>query len=98
MSEILDEAEFNLKIGVTVEAILKNYLGKRVALQLDSYEAIEGVVVTVCDGLVHIAKRTDKDFYDAVVRIDRISAVRMRARKRDSEALNLLSPSAGIYD
>ena len=56
--------------------------GKRVALRLASGEEIEGTVTIVGNFLVHISKLSGKEFYDAVVSIDKISAVRMKMRDK----------------
>jgi len=62
--------------------VLAEYSGKLVALRLESGEEIEGTVTLVGNSLVHISKLTGKEFYDAIVSIDKISAVRMRTRSR----------------
>ncbi len=77
-----EEGGFKLKPGATVRDVLSEQVGKRVALRIDSGEEIEGTVTNVGDGLVQISKLTGKDFFDAVVRIDRISLVRIRVRDR----------------
>ena len=50
------------------------------AIKLNSNEEVEGTVTKVGDSLVHLSKLSGKDFYDAVVLIDRISPVSMRLR------------------
>ncbi|MBI4689114.1 MAG: hypothetical protein HY754_02420 [Nitrospirae bacterium] len=77
-----EDVKINLKQDATIRDILLTQIGKRVVVRLDSSEEMEGTVVTVGEGLVHIAKLSGKDFYDAILRIDRISAVRMRVRDR----------------
>jgi len=77
-----EDAGITLKQDSTIRDVLTAQVGKRAAIRLDSNDEIEGTIVKVGDGLVHIAKLSGKDFYDSVVRIDRISAVRMRARER----------------
>ncbi len=77
-----EEVNINLKQDATIRDILSAQAGKRVAVRLDSGEEIEGTIVTVGDGLVHIAKLSGKDFYDAILRINRISAVRIRVQDR----------------
>jgi hypothetical protein len=77
-----EEGGFKLKSGATVRDILTDQVGKRVAVRIDSGEEIEGTVTNVGDGLVQISRLTGRDFFDAVVRIDRISSVRMRVRDR----------------
>jgi len=74
------EAKFELKSSAVMKDILTEYVGKRVAIKLNSNEELEGTVTKVGDNLVHLSKLSGKDFYDAVVVIDRISAVSMRVR------------------
>jgi hypothetical protein len=74
------EVKFQLNKGYGMKEILASYEGKRVAVRLDSGEEVEGIVTTVGDQLVHLSKLSKKDFYDAVVRLDRINAVIFRAR------------------
>ena len=77
-----EDVKISLKQDATIRDILVAQVGKRVAVRLDSNEEMEGTIVTVGDGLVHMAKLSGKDFYDAVLRIDKISAVRIRVRDR----------------
>ncbi len=77
-----EEGGFRLKPGATMRDILTDQVGKRAAVRIDSGEEIEGTITNVGDGLVQISKLTGKDFFDAVVRIDRISSVRMRVRDK----------------
>ena len=74
------EVKFELNKGFGMKEILTSYQGKRVALRMDSGEELEGTVTTVGDQLVHVAKLSKRDFYDAVIRIDKINAVIFRAR------------------
>jgi hypothetical protein len=59
-----------------------SYEGKRVAIRLDGGEELEGIVTRVGDQLVHISKLSKRDFFDAVVRIEKIGAVIMRVRDK----------------
>lgn|SRR5574337_498502 len=77
-----EEATFTLKAGDTMREVLSGYTGKRVALRLQSGDEIEGTVTMVGNSLLHISKLSGKEFYDAVVSIDKISAVRMRVREK----------------
>ncbi len=74
------EVKFQLNKGYGMKEILASYEGKRVAVRLDSGEEVEGIVTTVGDQLVHLSKLSKRDFYDAVVRVDKINAVIFRAR------------------
>lgn len=69
-----------LKPGTTITNILTDAIGKRVSVRLDSREELEGTVTTVGDHLVHISKLAQRDYFDAFVSIDRISAVIVRTR------------------
>ncbi len=74
------DMKFELNKGFGVKEILASYEGKRVAIRLDGGEELEGTLTRVGDQLVHISKLSKRDFFDAVVRIDKINAVIFRAR------------------
>ncbi len=74
------EVKFELKKDDGLKEILTGYVGKRVAIRLDGGEELEGIVSNVGDHLVHISKLSKRDFYDALVRIERINAVIIRVR------------------
>jgi len=76
------EAIFELKANGTMREVLAERTGKRTTLRMQSGEDIEGTVVLVGNGLVHVSKLAGKDFYDAVIQIDRISAVIVKVRER----------------
>ncbi|MEK6745088.1 MAG: hypothetical protein AABZ15_15845 [Nitrospirota bacterium] len=66
--------------AATVKDILSENIGKRVIVRMDTGDNLEGTVSKVGDSLVHIAKLSGRDFYDATVRIDKISAVMFKVR------------------
>lgn len=75
-----EEAAFTLKAGATKREVLSEYTGKRVVLRLESGDEIEGTVTMVGNSPLHLTKLSGREFYDAVVSIDKISAIRMRVR------------------
>ena len=77
---LAQETKFELNKGYGIKEILASYEGKRVAIRLDGGEELEGIVTRVGDHLVHISKLSKRDFYDAVVRIEKIDAVIFRIR------------------
>jgi hypothetical protein len=79
-SLLAQEMKFELNKGFGIKEILATYEGKRVAIRLDGGEELEGIVTTIGDQLVHVAKLSKRDFYDAVIRIDKINAIILRAR------------------
>jgi small nuclear ribonucleoprotein (snRNP)-like protein len=64
------------------QAILERHVGKSVTLKLDSGHELSGIVREVGNQMVYLSELAGKEFYDALVRIDRISAVIIRARSR----------------
>jgi prefoldin subunit 5 len=76
-----DDQKYELKTAAaTVKDVLAENMGKRVIVRMDTGDNLEGTVSKVGDSLVHISKISGKDFYDAVVRIDKISAVLFKVR------------------
>jgi uncharacterized membrane protein len=60
---------------------LSVFLGKDVYVHLKSGNTIQGYVKSVGDHFLHLERLAGRDFYDALVRIDDISA--MEAKFRD---------------
>jgi hypothetical protein len=80
-SAFADEQKYELKsAAATVRDVLAENTGKRVIVRMDTGENLEGTVSKVGESLVHISKIAGRDFYDAVVRMDRISAVLFKVR------------------
>jgi hypothetical protein len=59
---------------------LKAHVGKDVIVDLRSGKTLQGYVKSVGNGLVHIEKLAGKDFYDALVRTEDISAIEVKFR------------------
>ena len=77
---LAQEMKFELNKGYGMKEVLASYEGKRVAIRLDGGEELEGILTRVGDQLVHISRLTRREFFDAVVRIDKINAVIFRTR------------------
>ena len=61
---------------------LKTFMGKDVYILLRSGQTIQGYVKSVGDHFLHLERlAAGRDFYDALVRIDDISAVEARFRE-----------------
>ena len=54
--------------------------GKSVTLTLSSGQTITGIVSEVKGNLLHLAKISQKEFYDALVAIDHITAIETKVR------------------
>lgn len=81
-SAAAEEGKLVLRASETIREVLTGRMGKRVTLRLQAGEELEGNVVLVGESLVHLTNLSGKDFYDAVVGIDRINAVLIRVRGR----------------
>ncbi len=60
---------------------LKSFTGKKVNLTLKSGKNLAGLVKGVGDHLVHLEKLQGKEYFDALIRIEDISAIDSRFRK-----------------
>lgn len=70
--------KFEPKASTSMREALANLKKERVSLTLESGEQIEGTVTMVGDSIVYITQLSGKVFYDAVVSIDKISAITLR--------------------
>lgn len=70
--------KFEPKTSTTLREALIDLKKERVSLTLESGEQIEGIVTMVGDSIVYVTQLTGKVYYDAVVSIDKISAITLR--------------------
>jgi hypothetical protein len=66
----------------TVKVVLERHLGKRLAVVLSTGQEMSGMVATVTRDVLHLSELAGREFYDAVVPLDRINAVVIRVRSR----------------
>jgi hypothetical protein len=66
----------------TVKVVLERHLGKRLAVVLSTGQEMSGMVTTVTRDVLHLSELAGREFYDAVVPLDRINAVVIRVRSR----------------
>ena len=55
--------------------------GRRVSITLSSGQAISGIVKDLKNGLLHLTELSQKEFFDAIIVVDKISAVEVRVRQ-----------------
>ncbi len=75
MATAVQAENFSVKPGDTIQKILEERTGKRVTLRLQGGEELTGKVRTVTKELVQLGELSGRDFFDAVVEMNRISAV-----------------------
>jgi hypothetical protein len=76
-------AQEKLTVGsdATVKSVLEAQKGKRVGVLLTTGQEVTGVVTSVGATVVHLSELTGREFFDAVVPLDRVSAVIVRTRR-----------------
>ena len=76
------DAKLSLEGNAPVRDTLKSRVGAKVVLRLVSGEEIGGTVRQVGDSAVQLSELSGREFYDAVVRLDHVSAVIVRVRDK----------------
>ena len=76
-------AQETLTVGAdaTVKSVLDAQKGKRVGVLLTTGQELTGVVTSVGATVVHLSELSGREFFDAVVPLDRVSAVIVRTRR-----------------
>jgi hypothetical protein len=67
-------------ISLSMKDNLKMYVGKDVVVHLRSGKTLQGYVKSVGTDYVHLEKLAGREFYDAFVRIEDISAIEAKFR------------------
>jgi len=75
-----DQPDFDLESTMALASTLAKYVGKRVTVHLKAGHELTGTVTKVGQTAVHLSELTGKEFFDAVVRLDDISALVIRVR------------------
>ena len=74
------QEKIELRQSYGIKEVLIEYTGKRVSVTLDSGAVFEGILTKVGDHLIHISRLTGKEYFDAMIRVDKISSVVIRAK------------------
>jgi hypothetical protein len=67
-------------VSLSMKDNLKTYMGKDVVVHLRSGKTLQGYVKSVGNDFVHLEKLAGREFYDAFVRIEDISAIEAKFR------------------
>ncbi|MBU0675174.1 MAG: hypothetical protein KJ950_11070 [Proteobacteria bacterium] len=73
------DAAFNVNAGMVDN--LKMYVGKKITITLDSGNVFTGLVKEVGNHLVHLEKLEGKEYFDALILIEQITAIESRFRE-----------------
>ena len=74
------EPKLSIAKDDTIRSVLSKQIGAKVTLRLGSGDELGGTVKSVGDRVVHLSEITGKEFFDAAVDIDKVSAVMVRTR------------------
>ena len=69
-----------LNAGIPLADNLAALKGKTATIYLASGQSMTGIVKDVKDNVLHLEKISQKEFYDALIRVDLISAIEARVR------------------
>jgi hypothetical protein len=69
-----------LNSGISLADNLTALKGKAATVFLSSGQSMTGIVKDVNANILHLEKISEKDFYDAIIRVDMISAIEARVR------------------
>lgn len=66
----------------SVKAALEQFKGKKVELTLESGQQISGTVANVGTTAVQLSELSGKEFFDAVIPLEKVSSVTFRAKEK----------------
>lgn len=81
LTNVFAQTKVDFQAGDTIKSVLDRCVGQPVELRMESGEKIGGKVEKVGDKAIYLSSLTGAEYFDAVVDLDDISAVVMRAKK-----------------
>ena len=75
---VIEGVSYN--VNASLADNLKSFIGKKIYVTLDSGKTFAGFVKEVGNHLMHLEKLDGKDFFDALLRIENISAIDTKFR------------------
>ena len=79
--KIVDVEGVSYNVNASVADNLKSFIGKNVSVTTDAGKTFSGYVKEVGIHLIHLEKLQGKEHFDALIRIDNISAIEARFRE-----------------
>jgi hypothetical protein len=74
------KAALQVEKADTVRTLLARQMDKKVTVVLAQGQELTGTVRSVGDGVLHLSELSGRDFYDAVVDLQKIAAVLVKVR------------------
>ena len=79
---LAEDSSFAVQSADTVKSVLERSAGQSVGLRLTGGEELKGKVGRVGDKVVQLTELSGREFFDAVVPLDAIQAVIVKARAK----------------
>lgn len=77
-----EEPTVDLNSPDAIQSTLEQQVGKRVKVKLESGQDLEGKVAKIGSQAVQLAELTGMEFFDAMVKLDKITAVIVKIRTK----------------
>ena len=76
------ESAIDLQPNDTIQSVLQRQLGQPIELRMKSGEKLGGKLEKLNDKTVHLTQLTGAEYFDAVVAMDNIAAIVVRAKTK----------------
>lgn len=80
-ADVVPIGDVSFNVNQSLSDNLRRLSGKRIRVTLNSGIQLTGTVRDIGNDLVHLEKIENRDFFDALIRIDSINAIDTRFRK-----------------
>ena len=71
-----------VKDGDTLYSLLDGYRGKRITVRIQGGAELTGKIKTLSKELLHLAELSGREYYDAVVPVQKIDSLIVRSREK----------------
>ncbi len=80
VSQVASQEGVKYEVSQSMRDNLKTFIGKNIYISLKSGKTYQGVLKSVGDHLAHLEKISERNFFDALIRIDDITAIEAQFR------------------
>ncbi len=80
VAQVVTHEGVKFEVSQSIRDNLKMLVGKSIYISLKSGKTYQGVLKSVGDHLVHLEKIAERNFFDALIRIDDITAIEAQFR------------------
>ncbi len=79
-AQVVAQEGVKFEVSQSMRDNLKMFIGKNLYISLKSGKTYQGILKSVGDHLIHLEKVSERNFFDALIRIDDISAIEAQFR------------------